>query len=54
MVAKKDGNLIDPAGWFEVKYEVTSSGAILVRLDGFIAWRSHKEQESEQTLLTQQ
>jgi putative polyketide hydroxylase len=35
----KDG-LADPAGVFSSAYDITRSGAVLVRPDGFVAWRS--------------
>ena len=34
-------DLGDPDGRFAATYGISSSGALLVRPDGFIAWRSH-------------
>jgi hypothetical protein len=34
------GNLSDPSGRFEELYGIGSEGAVLVRPDGFVAWRS--------------
>lgn len=34
------GDLADPTGKFEEAHGITASGAVLVRPDGFVAWRS--------------
>lgn len=36
----KDGDLIDPENNWHALYEITTSGALLVRPDGHVAWRS--------------
>jgi putative polyketide hydroxylase len=36
-----DGDLRDPAGVFADAYGIASAGAVLVRPDGFVAWRAH-------------
>jgi hypothetical protein len=35
-----DGDLIDPENVWHKLYEVTPTGAVLVRPDGHVAWRS--------------
>ncbi len=48
------GDLIDADSKFSNAYGITTSGAVIVRPDGFIGWRSRaaeeKEQEAEQAL----
>jgi putative polyketide hydroxylase len=34
------GNLEDPEGRFAKTYGITDEGAVLVRPDGFVAWRA--------------
>jgi putative polyketide hydroxylase len=34
------GDLSDPSGRFEELYGIGSEGAVLVRPDGFVAWRN--------------
>lgn len=36
----EDGDLIDPNGGWKHSYNMTSSGAVLIRPDGHVAWRS--------------
>ena len=35
-----DGDLADPDGRWPAAYGVTDGGAVLVRPDGFVAWRN--------------
>lgn len=35
-----DGGLGDPDGAFAYAYGITAAGAVLVRPDGFVAWRA--------------
>jgi putative polyketide hydroxylase len=48
------GDLIDAGNTFSGAYGITATGAVIVRPDGFIGWRSRvaeeKEQEAEQAL----
>jgi putative polyketide hydroxylase len=48
------GDLIDAGNTFCDTYGITATGAVIVRPDGFIGWRSRvakeKEQEAEQAL----
>lgn len=46
-----DGDLVDPAGVFEPLYGIGPKGAVLVRPDGFVAWRARgREADSERVL----
>jgi putative polyketide hydroxylase len=38
----KDGDLLDPENIWHRAYEITSTGAVLVRPDGHVAWRSEE------------
>lgn len=40
-----DGDLSDPRGQFETAYGLTTTGAVLVRPDGVVAWRSTGAQD---------
>ncbi|MEU6425655.1 hypothetical protein ABZ860_07120 [Microbispora sp. NPDC046973] len=42
-VVGAEAGLGDPAGRFPVAYGITSTGAVLVRPDGIVAWRSPGE-----------
>jgi hypothetical protein len=37
-------DLADPEGRFTKTYGITDSGAVLVRPDGFVAWRAETEE----------
>jgi hypothetical protein len=44
-------DIVDPAGRFADAYGITASGAVLVRPDGFVAWRTHKDAEASDAAL---
>lgn len=46
-----DGDLIDPENHWQQAYGVTGTGAVLVRPDGFIAWRVPAEVSDQQEIL---
>lgn len=48
-----DKQYCDPDQTFLAAYGITSSGAVLVRPDGFIAWRIHEENEQNASTLKQ-
>ncbi len=47
------GSLLDSDGAFCKAYGIDASGAVIVRPDGFIAWRSQTSQEDAEHMLTQ-
>lgn len=48
-----DGDLIDPENAWHTSYEITSTGAVLVRPDGHVAWRSKKLIGNAKDILSQ-
>ena len=46
-----DGDLIDPENIWHQLYEVTTTGAVLVRPDGHVAWRSKASVDNPKNLL---
>lgn len=46
-----DGDLVDPENKWHESYEISPSGAVLVRPDGFIAWRSQAMLENPKEIL---
>ena len=43
-----NGDLIDPENIFYQTYKITAKGAVLIRPDGHVAWRSQiKDENSE-------
>jgi putative polyketide hydroxylase len=47
------GDLIDLDGRWDTAYGVTSRGAVLVRPDGFVGWRTNGSEESQERVLEQ-
>ncbi|GHO85538.1 FAD-dependent monooxygenase [Dictyobacter formicarum] len=47
-IGTEAGDLIDTENWFCDAYGITPTGAVLVRPDGFIGWRSKGAEESKQ------
>jgi len=50
-IGQQEGDLIDTDNEWSKEYEVTTGGAILVRPDGFVAWRSREGQEHSENEL---
>jgi putative polyketide hydroxylase len=48
-----DGDLSDPENNWHTIYEITSEGAVLVRPDGHVAWRSQAMSDSLLNSLTE-
>lgn len=48
-----DGDLIDPQNTWHTIYEISKSGAVLVRPDGHVAWRSQSMLEDPKAELTE-
>jgi putative polyketide hydroxylase len=46
------GELRDPGGGFAAAYGLSDSGAVLVRPDGFVAWRAKERTDDPQATLT--
>jgi 2-polyprenyl-6-methoxyphenol hydroxylase-like FAD-dependent oxidoreductase len=46
------GNLRDPGGDFLAAHEITGSGAVLVRPDGFVAWRARRAADAPVDTMT--
>lgn len=40
-----EGSVTDPTGSFTTRYDVSDSGAVLIRPDGFIAWKAWSDSE---------
>jgi putative polyketide hydroxylase len=45
-------DLADPDGLFPAAYDLSPGGAVLVRPDGFVAWRSRGRQDDSRGVLT--
>ena len=48
-----DGDLIDPENVWHTIYEITATGAVLIRPDGHVAWRSNTLVDSPIDALTE-
>jgi hypothetical protein len=48
----RDG-LEDPAGGFAAAYGIEPSGCVLVRPDGFVAWRARNDDDASATRLSE-
>lgn len=47
----KDGDIIDPKNVWQSIYEISSTGAVLVRPDGYVAWRSRTIVDKPESIL---
>jgi len=47
-----DGDLLDPDNTWHTTYEITITGAVLVRPDGHVAWRSKEMVENPKEILS--
>ncbi len=47
-----DGDLVDEAGRFEELYDTGPAGAVLIRPDGFVAWRTRAADDDPEAVLT--
>ena len=51
MSSASDGEVSDPDGKWQLAYGIDADGAVLVRPDGYVAWRSRSGASNPQAAL---